>query len=133
MHAHRSVFREGIHSPLPLRKVCVVVTLARCRFVLLFPDTKRDGLPSRGRIAFHLDMHHQPTTSIGLCIVVGGVMRNVAMDHPFAGLARFPDHVVALAGADVDGIVLEAAAGGVVPRRRAPPLRTVHHGYASDG
>src|SRR3546814_4327428 len=53
-------------------------------------------------------MHHQSAAAVGLRVVVGGVVRDVAMDHPLAGLECFPDDVVTLAGADVDRVGPEA-------------------------
>src|SRR3546814_9580278 len=53
-------------------------------------------------------MHHQSAAAVGLRVVVGGVVRDVAMDHPVAGLECFPDDVVTLAGADVDRVGPEA-------------------------
>src|SRR3546814_20548897 len=53
-------------------------------------------------------MHHQSAAAVGLRVVVGGVVRDVAMDHPLAGLECFPDDVVTLAGADVDRVAPDA-------------------------
>ena len=52
-----------------------------------------------------------PPPPFCLGIVVGRVVRDVAVDHPLPGLERRPDHVVALAGSDVDRVGLESCRG----------------------
>ncbi len=61
-------------------------------------------------------MHHQPTTAILLGVVVGGVVRNVAVDHPFPSLEGRPDPVVALPRAHINRVGFEAICG----RERLP-------------
>lgn len=51
-------------------------------------------------------MHHQ-SAAMPLGIVVG-VMRDVAVDDPLAGLERCQDHVVTLARTDVNAVGCEA-------------------------
>ena len=43
----------------------------------------------------HVNYQRQATTALFFDIVIGGVMRDVTMDQPFAGLACGPDDVVA--------------------------------------
>ena len=67
--------------------------------------------PSDFRIPGNVNMHHQATATVLFGIVVGGVMRNMAVDHPFAWLERRPDYVVALSGSDIDSVSLKASCG----------------------
>jgi hypothetical protein len=56
-------------------------------------------------------VHHQIASTLRLDVVVRGVVRDVAVDHPFARLERRPDDIVALPRTDVDGVGLLAGRG----------------------
>src|SRR5262245_41866979 len=47
----------------------------------------------------------QPAAALLLAVVVLGVVVDVAVQQPLPRLTRLPDHVVALAGADVDRVL----------------------------
>jgi hypothetical protein len=47
---------------------------------------------------------HQPSAALRLDIVIRGVVTDVAVNEPLAGLSRFPDHIVPLARTDIHGI-----------------------------
>ena len=64
-----SVLQPSRLASVVLRKNSGI--LSPCRFV------------SSCRFALHLDMHHQPATTILLRVVVRGVVRDVAVNHPF--------------------------------------------------
>jgi len=52
----------------------------------------------------HVDDDHQPAATLLLDIVVRRMVRDVAMDQPFAGALGLPDDIVALSGADIDRV-----------------------------
>src|SRR5918998_897977 len=52
----------------------------------------------------HVDDRHQTTATLLFGVVVGGVVRDVAVKQPLAGLARLPDDVVALPGPYVNRV-----------------------------
>ena len=54
----------------------------------------------------HEDHHRKPATAFLLDIVIGRVVRDVAVDQPLARKPRQPDHIVPLFGRDIDGILL---------------------------
>ncbi len=59
----------------------------------------------------HIDHHGQTTRAFLFDIVVGGVVRDVAMDEPLAGLSNGPHDILALAGADIQRIGFEPRGG----------------------
>src|SRR5205823_4976713 len=68
------------------------------------------GCASRGNLwaaLLHIDDHHEPT-AMHLGVVVRGVVRDMAMDQPFAALARLPDRVTALPRTNIHGVGMEA-------------------------
>lgn len=79
---------------------------------------------SRPRIARNLDVHHQSAAAIGLGVVVGGVVGDVAVDHPLAWFERLPDHVVALVWTDIDRVGQETLRG----RQGSPSRATTWNG-----
>src|SRR5262245_24362301 len=54
-------------------------------------------------------MHHQSTAAVLFGVVIGCVVRDVAMDHPFARLKSCPDYIVTLTGADIDRVRLKTS------------------------
>ncbi len=53
---------------------------------------------------FHINDDHEPAPTLQLGIVVRGVVRNMAMDQPFSGLARFPNNIIALTRPHINGV-----------------------------
>lgn len=51
-----------------------------------------------------MDMHHQAAAAVSLDVVVGGVMRDMAVDHPHPRLQGFPHDAISLSGADVQRV-----------------------------
>lgn len=70
-------------------------------------------------IQLRLDDKDEAAAALLLGVVVRGVVRDVAMDQPFARSPRRPDHVVALPGPDIDGVREVAAFRGRVSPSRA--------------
>jgi hypothetical protein len=69
--------------------------------LLLF--RRRQGLSRDGYDPNGVDDHHQPSSAMNFGIVVRRMVRDMAVDQPFTGPARGPDHVIPLPGSHIDG------------------------------
>ena len=67
----------------------------------------------------HVDDDHQPAATLLLDIVVRRMVRDVAMDQPFAGALGLPDDIVALSGPTLTVSAMNRAFCGIVSPSRA--------------